>query len=88
MNCIPHRLRRTRAYYRDRFEPEGARSPPLLMMMPVMQFWCMRMRVPHRLVHVLVDVGLGSLVAMVAMPVMLVMDMTVGVLQAPVLMRV
>lgn len=58
------------------------------MSVPVMQIRCMRMRVPHRLVRVLVDVGLGPLIAMVVMPMMLVVDVTVGVLQASVLMLV
>ena len=54
----------------------------------VMQIRRVRMRVPQRLVRVLVDVGFGPLVAPVAMLVMLVVDMPVGVLQAPMLMLV
>ncbi len=54
--------------------------------MTVMQVGHVRMRMPHRFVHVLVSVGLGSLVAMVRMLVMLIVDMTVSVDQAPVLM--
>ena len=58
------------------------------MMMPVMQIRCMRMRVPHRLVRVLVDMGLGALVAAVGVLVMFVMHVTVGMFQVPVLVVV
>ena len=58
------------------------------MIVTVMQIRRMRMRVPQRLVHVLMDVGLGSLVTVMGVPVMLVVNMTVGVLQVHVLMLV
>lgn len=49
------------------------------MFVPVVKIGRVGMRVPHRLVHVLVDVGLGALVAAVGVLVVFVVDVTVGV---------
>jgi len=57
------------------------------MPVPVMQVGHVRMRMPHRLVHVLVGVGLGPLVAVVRVLVMFVVNVTMGVRQAPVLVQ-
>ena len=54
----------------------------------VMQVGYVRMRMPHRLVHVLVGVRLGPLVAMVCVLVMLIVDVTVAVHQAAMLVFV
>jgi len=58
------------------------------MIVPVMQVGHVRMRVPHRLVRMLVDVGFGALVAAVDVPVMLVVDMPVRVHEVPMLVLV
>ena len=58
------------------------------MLMPVMQVRRVRMRVPHWLVHVLVGVGLGPLVAAVEVLVVLVVNVAVGVRQAAMLVFV
>ena len=58
------------------------------MPVPVMQIGHVRMRMPQRFVHVLVSMGLGSLVSVVRVPVMLVVNVAMGVCQAPVLVRV
>ena len=58
------------------------------MPVPVMQVGHVRMGMPHRLVHMLVGVGLGPLVAVVRVLVMLVVYMAVSVGQAPVLVFV
>ena len=47
------------------------------MIVPVVQVGHVRMRVPQRLVRVLVDVGFGPLVAAMGVPVMLVVDVPV-----------
>jgi predicted membrane protein len=58
------------------------------MPVPVMQVGHVRMRMPHRLVHVLVGVGLGPLVAVVRVLVMLVVNMAMGVRQPAMLVFV
>ena len=58
------------------------------MPVPVMQVGHVRMRMPHRLVHVLVSVGLGPLVAVVRVLVMLVVNMAMGVRQPAMLVFV
>ena len=58
------------------------------MLVAVMQIGRVRMRMPHRLVHVLVGVGLGPLVAAVDVLVMLVVDVTVAMCQATMLVFV
>ena len=65
-----------------------ARSRSRSVIVTVMQIGRMRMRVPQRLVRVLVDVGLGSLVTVMGVLVMLVVDVTVGVFQVRVFMLV
>ena len=58
------------------------------MPVPVMQVGHVRMGMPHRLVHMLVGVGLGPLVAVVCVLVMLVMNMAVSVHQPAMLVLV
>ena len=58
------------------------------MPVPVMQVGSVWVRVPHRLVHMLVGVGLGPLVAVVCVLVMLVMNMAVSVRQPAMLVFV
>ena len=58
------------------------------MFVPVMRVGHVRMRMPHRLVHVLVSVGLGPLVAAVDVLVMLIVDVTVVMCQATMLVFV
>ena len=60
------------------------------MAVPVMQVGHVGMRVPHRLVHVLVSVGFRALVAMMRVLMVFIMHMTVSVHEPPmlVLMRV
>ena len=58
------------------------------MMMAVMQIRRVRMRVPDRLVHVFVGVGLRALITTVRVPMMLVMDVTMTVGQGLVHMAV
>ena len=56
--------------------------------MPVMQVGHVRMLMLHRLVHVLVSVGLGPLVAVVRVLVVLVVYMAMGVRQPAMLVFV
>ena len=58
------------------------------MPVPVMQVGHVRMRMPHRLVHVLVGMGLGPLVAVVRVLVVLVVYMAMGVRQPAMLVLV
>lgn len=58
------------------------------MLVPVMQIGHVRMRMLHRLVHVLVGVRLGPLVAAVGVLVVLVVDVTVAMCQATMLVFV
>ena len=58
------------------------------MLVAVMQVGRVRMGVPHRLMHVLVGVGLGPLVAVVRVLVMLVVNMAMGVRQPAMLVLV
>ena len=53
-----------------------------------MQVGHVRMSVPHLLVHMLVGVGLGPLVAVVRVLVMLVVNMAMGVRQPAMLVFV
>ena len=66
----------------------GRPTRRLLMIVPMMQIRHVRMRVPHRLVYVLMNVGLGSFIAVVGMLVMLVVHMAMGMFHVPVLMLV
>jgi len=58
------------------------------MLVAVMQVGHVRMSVPHRLMHVLVGVGLGPLVAVVRVLVVLVVYMAMGVRQPAMLVFV
>ena len=58
------------------------------MPVPVMQVGSVWVRVPQRLVHVLVGVGLGPLVAMVRVLVVLVVNVAMGVRQPAMLVFV
>ena len=58
------------------------------MVVPVMEVGHVRVRMPHRLVHVLVGVGLGPLVAAVGVLVMLIVDVTVAMCQVMMLVFV
>lgn len=58
------------------------------MLVAVMQVGHVRMRMLHRLVHVLVGVGLGPLIAAVEVLVVLVVDVTVAMCQATMLVFV
>ena len=58
------------------------------MPVPVMQVGHVRMGMPHRLVHMLVGVGLGPLVAVVRVLVVLVVNMAMGVRQPAMLVLV
>ena len=53
-----------------------------------MQVWRVRMRVPHRLVYVLVGVRLGPFVAAVGVLVVFIVDVTVAMRQAMMLVFV
>jgi len=58
------------------------------MLVAVMQVGHVRMSVPQRLMHVLVGVGLGPLVAVVRVLVVLVVYMAMGVRQPAMLVFV
>jgi len=58
------------------------------MFVAVVQVGHVGMRVPHRLVYVLVGVGLGSLVGMVRVLVVFIVYMTVSVQEPPMLVLV
>ena len=58
------------------------------MLVAVMQIGHVRMRMPHRLVHVLVGVGLRPLVAAVGVLVVLVVDVTMAMCQTTMLVFV
>jgi hypothetical protein len=58
------------------------------VVVPVMEVGHVRVRMLHRLVHVLVGVGLGPLVAAVGVLVMLIVDVTVAMCQVMMLVFV